>query len=72
MELLFLLLLVPVFWLLVLPSRIAGTLRRHRVTAAGLLAIVAVAGFVVLILNHPADKPADYARGDATLRAMLE
>jgi hypothetical protein len=72
MELLFLLLLIPVVWLLLLPSRIAGTLRRHRVTAAGIFAIVATGGFLILLLNHPAEKPADYAQGDAALRAMLE
>lgn len=72
MELLFLLLLIPVIWLLLLPSRIAGTLKRHRFATAGLLATVALGGFFLLQLNHPADIPADYAQGDAALRAMLE
>jgi len=72
MELLFLLLLVPVVWLVWLPSRIVGALRRHRVASAGILAVVAIAGFVMLLLNQPPEVRADYAQGDATLRAMLE
>jgi len=72
MELLFLLLLIPVVWLLLLPSRIVGTLKRHRFTTAGILATVALGGFLLLQLNHPSDSPADYAQGDAALRAMLE
>jgi len=72
MELLFLLLLIPVVWLMLLPSRIAGTMRRHRVTGAGVLAIAAIGGFLMLSLNRPAEPPADYAQGDAALRAMLE
>jgi hypothetical protein len=72
MELLFLLLLVPVVWLLLLPSRIAGTLRRHRVAGAGILAVAALGGFLMLQFNRPPEVPADYARGDAELRAMLE
>ena len=72
MELLFLLLLIPVAWLLLLPSRIAGTLQRHRVALASIVAIVALGGFMMLQLNHPPEVVADYAEGDATLRAMLE
>lgn len=72
MELLLLLLLIPVVWLALLPSRIAGTLRRHRFAGAGALAAIAIGGFVILQLNHPAEYPADYAEGDAALRAMLE
>lgn len=72
MELLFLLLLVPVIWLLMLPSRIAGMLKRHRFAGAGVLAVVALGGYLVLTLNHRADAPADYAQGDAALRALLE
>ena len=72
MELLFLLLLVPVVWLMLLPSRIAGTVRRHRVAGAGILAVAAVGGFLMLSLNRPPEVPTDYAQGDAALRAMLE
>lgn len=72
MELLFLLLLIPVIWLMLLPSRLAGAVRRHRFTGAGVLAAVALGGFLLLQLNHPAPPPTDYAPGDATLRALLE
>lgn len=72
MELLFLLLLIPILWLVLLPSRIAGTLKRHRFAGAGVLAAIALGGYVMLLMNHPAEAPADYAQGDAALRAMLE
>lgn len=72
MELLFLLLLIPVVWLVLLPSRIAGTLKRHRFAGAVVLTVVALGGYLILLLNHPAEVPADYAQGDAALRAMLE
>lgn len=72
MELLFLLLLIPVVWLLLLPSRIAGLMKRHRFAGAGVLAVVALGGYLILSLNHPAETPADYAQGDAALRVMLE
>lgn len=72
MELLFLLLLIPVVWLVLLPSRIAGTLKRHRFTGAVVLTVFALGGYLILLLNHPAEVPADYAQGDAALRAMLE
>ncbi len=72
MELLFLLLLIPVVWLMLLPSRIAGTLKRHRFAGAGVLAAIAIGGYLMLQLNHPAETPTDYAQGDATLRALLE
>jgi len=72
MELLFLLLLIPVVWLAWLPSRIVGALRRHRVASAGILAAVAIGGFLVLLLNQPPEARVDYAQGDIALRAMLE
>jgi hypothetical protein len=72
MELLLLLLLVPVIWLMLLPSRIAGTVRRHRVTTAAVLTALAIGGLLLLQVNHPPAPAADYAEGDATLRAMLE
>jgi hypothetical protein len=72
MELLFLLLLVPVMWLMLLPSRIAGTLKRHRFSTAGILVVIAVGGYLALSLGHPVENPVDYAQGDVALRAMLE
>lgn len=71
MELLFLLLLIPVVWLVWLPARIVGALRRRRVASAGILAVVAIGGFLMLLLSQP-EVRVDYAQGDATLRAMLE
>ncbi len=70
-ELLFLLLLVPVLWLMLLPSRIAGTMKRYRFAGAGVLVVVALGGFLMLTLKQP-EAPVDYAQGDAALRAMLE
>lgn len=71
MELLFLLLLIPVVWLMLLPARIAGTVRRYRFAGAGVLAAIAVGGLLLLLLTHP-QPVTDYAQGDAALRAMLE
>jgi len=71
-ELLFLLLLVPVLWLMLLPARIAGTFRRYRFAGAGVLVVVALGGFLMLTLKQPSEAPVDYAQGDAALRAMLE
>jgi hypothetical protein len=70
-ELLFLLLLVPVLWLMLLPSRIAGTMKRYRFAGAGVLVVVALGGFLMLTLKQP-EATVDYAQGDAALRAMLE
>lgn len=72
MELLFLLLLIPVIWLMLLPSRIVGTVKRHRFTGAAVLLVAALGGFLFLQLNHPAEAPTDYTQGDAALRAMLD
>jgi hypothetical protein len=71
MELLLLLLLIAAVWLMVLPWRVAHTVRRHRMTTAGALTAIALAG-LLLRLGQPAEPPADYAIGDATLRAMLQ
>lgn len=72
MELPVLLLLVAVVWLVLLPSRIAGTVRRHRIAGAGALAAATLLVFLLLQFNRPDEIPADYAEGDAALRAMLE
>lgn len=72
MELLFLLLLVAVSWLMLLPSRIASTLKRHRYVSVAIVAAVALGGLMLVQLNHPSDNPADYAQGDTALRALLE
>jgi hypothetical protein len=72
MELLLLLLLIPVVWLMLLPSRIAGSLKRHRYAAAAVVAIVALGGLLVLQFRQPEQTHTDYAQGDSALRALLE
>ncbi|WP_421760478.1 hypothetical protein [Devosia sp.] len=73
MELLFLVLLVPIFWLLLLPSRLAGAAKRHRFTGAGIIAALLVVGyFTMQIIAAQPEQRADYTHGDAALRAMLE
>jgi ferric-dicitrate binding protein FerR (iron transport regulator) len=72
MELLFLLLLIPVVWLMLLPSRVASTLKRHRYASAAAVAAIALGGLLLLQLNPPTEGPADYAQGDTALRALLE
>ncbi len=73
MELLVLLLLIPIAWLLFLPARLAGALRRHRGAGIAVLAVVLVGGWLVLHALNPAPEArTDYAAGDAALRALLE
>jgi ferric-dicitrate binding protein FerR (iron transport regulator) len=72
MELLLLLLLVPIAWLVLLPSRIASHVRRYRFTGAGLLAGAAVAAWVGFQFLAPSQQQKiDYAAGDTELRAIL-
>ena len=72
MELLFLLLLIPVVWLMLLPSRVASTLKRHRYASAAVVAAIALGGLLLLQLTPPTEGPTDYAQGDPALRALLE
>jgi hypothetical protein len=72
MELLFLLLLIPIIWLLLLPGRIAKRARRYRFTGAGILVGALVAGWIGLhALSGPPHQKIDYADGDDQLRAIL-
>ncbi|MBN9360196.1 MULTISPECIES: hypothetical protein [unclassified Devosia] len=72
MELLFLLLLIPVAWLLLLPGRIAKRARKYRFTGAGILLGALVAGWVgVQAMSKPPVEAVDYAAGDSDLRAIL-
>ena len=72
MELLLLLLLVPIFWLLLLPGRIAKRARKYRFTAAGILVGVLVAGWIgVQAFSGAGRQRVDYAEGDDQLRALL-
>ena len=73
MELLFLLLLVPIAWLMLLPRRVAGAVRRFRMPTAGILAGILLLGFVLLRAPTPApEPPTDYSVGDTALRALIE
>jgi hypothetical protein len=72
MELLLLLLAVPFVWMLLLPVRVMGRERRLPVRSAGILALVVVGGILVVTTMKREAPPADYAAGDAALRAMLE
>ena len=72
MELLFLVLLVPIFWLVMLPSRLAGAAKRHRFTGAGIIAALLVVGYFTMQILAAQPPRTDYTQGDATLRAMLE
>jgi hypothetical protein len=72
MELLFLLLLIPVLWLLLLPGRIAKRARKYRFTGAGILVGVLIAGWIgVQAMSRPPAETVDYAAGDSDLRAIL-
>lgn len=72
MELLFLLLLIPVVWLLLLPGRLAKRARKYRFTGAGILVGVLVAGWIGMqSLSKPPAETVDYAAGDSDLRAIL-
>lgn len=72
MELPILLLIIAALWLMLLPSRIAGTFRRHRLAGAAVVAAVMLGGFALLQFSQPLEAPADYAQGDTALRALLE
>lgn len=73
MELLFLLVLIPIAWLVLLPGRIAKRARRYRFTGAGLLAGAALAGWIGIqaFSGTPPQQKVDYAAGDTELRALL-
>jgi hypothetical protein len=72
MELLLLLLLVPIFWLLLLPGRIAKRARKYRFTGAGILVGVLVAGWIgIQAFSGPPPVKVDYTAGDTELRAIL-
>ena len=73
MELLLLLLILPIAWLVMLPKRIAGAVRRYRVQVVGVLLVILVGGwFAIETATRPAELRADYAAGDTALRALLE
>jgi hypothetical protein len=72
MELLFLLLLIPLVWLLMLPSHIVSVLKRHRYATAAVLAAIALGGLLLSQLTPPANERVDYALGDTAVRALIE
>ncbi|WP_417309256.1 hypothetical protein [Devosia sp.] len=72
MEFLLLLLVLPLIWLVRLPVRVVGTVRRRPYVSAALgLGVLATVWIGFQVLSDEAGQ-ADYAPGDATLRAMLE
>jgi hypothetical protein len=72
MELLLLLLAVPFIWMLLLPVRVMGRARRLPVRSMGIMALIVVGGILVVTTMKSEAPRADYAAGDAALRAMLE
>ena len=84
MEFFLLLLAVPLVWLMLLPVRAMGKVQQHPFRTAGILAILALGGFIALfglrsdpaptmVAQHAAAAPAaDYSSGDTALRALLE
>ncbi|MDB5541278.1 MAG: hypothetical protein JWQ89_3005 [Devosia sp.] len=73
MELLLLLLLVPIFWLALLPGRVAKRARRYRLTGAGVLAGALIAAWIgIHAFSRPPEPAVDYAAGDTELRALLQ
>jgi hypothetical protein len=72
MELLLLLLAVPFIWMLLLPVRVMGRAQRLPVRSMGIMALIVVGGILVVTTMKSEAPRADYAAGDAALRAMLE
>jgi hypothetical protein len=83
MELLFLVLLLPVFWFLLFPPRLFAPVRRTPFGALGIVGVVLIIGwFGLKLFGQPASPAvgpeavpvatADYAAADASLRALIE
>jgi hypothetical protein len=68
-----LILALPLLRLMMLPVRLAGTVRRLPVTQIALIGgVVIVAWFVLDAVNNPRESTARYVRGDAEMRKLLE
>lgn len=72
MELLLLLLLLPAFWLIMLPRRLVGVARRHRFALAGIALLLLAGGWLGTNYFTPHPRAIDYAEGDQALREMLQ
>jgi hypothetical protein len=64
---------LPVIRLLLLPARVAGTVRRLPIGQMAIIAAVLVsAWFVLEAINSPKESTGRYMRGDADVRKLLE
>ena len=73
MELLLLLLLAPVIWLVFLPARVMGHVRRYPFAEAGVIAGLLLAAWLGFNALGGAPQTTDaYERGDEQLRALLD
>lgn len=68
-----LILALPVLRLMLLPARVAFTMRRLPLTQFAVIGAVLVAGWFVLdAINHPRETTGQYLRGEADLRKLIE
>jgi hypothetical protein len=64
---------LPVIRLLLLPARVAGTVRRLPIGQMAIIAAVLVsAWFVLEAINSPKESTGRYMRGDADVQKLLE
>lgn len=68
-----LILALPVLRLMLLPARVAGTIRRLPITQfVAIFGVIVVAWFVFDAINQPRESTGRYVRGDAEMRKLLE
>lgn len=68
-----LILALPVVRLMLLPARVALSVRRLPLTQFAVVGAVLVAGWFVLdAVNHPRETTGQYLRGEADLRKLIE
>ena len=64
---------LPVIRLLLLPARVAGTVKRLPIGQMAIIAAVLIsAWFVLEAINSPKEATGRYMRGDADVRKLLE
>lgn len=68
-----LILALPLLRLMLLPARVAFTIRRLPISQFALIGVVLVAGWFILdAVSHPPQSTGQYMRGEAELRKLLE